>query len=86
MALQSFVGPWALFQFLDPLQNRQDSLDRGSALRKTSTIRKTQNKRTQTSMHEVGFEPTIKMFERTKTVHALDRAVIGHESSNRPTL
>jgi hypothetical protein len=34
----------------------------------------TQNKRTQTSMHRVGFEPTIPVFERAKIVHALDRA------------
>jgi hypothetical protein len=33
----------------------------------------TQNKRTQTSMPRVGFEPTIPVFERAKTVHALDR-------------
>jgi hypothetical protein len=33
------------------------------------------NKRTQTSMFQVGFEPTIPVFERAKTVHALDRAV-----------
>jgi hypothetical protein len=39
----------------------------------------TQNKRTQTFMPSVGFEPTIPAFERTKTVHVLDRAatVIG---------
>jgi hypothetical protein len=39
----------------------------------------TQNKRRQTSMPQVGFEPTMPVFERTKTVHALDRAasVIG---------
>jgi hypothetical protein len=39
----------------------------------------TQNKRTQTSMPQVGFEPTIPMFELAKMVHALDRAatVIG---------
>jgi hypothetical protein len=39
----------------------------------------TQNKRTQTSMPRVEFEPTIPVFERAKTVHALDRAatVIG---------
>jgi hypothetical protein len=38
-----------------------------------------QNKRTQTSMPHVGFEPTIPVFERAKTVHALHRAatVIG---------
>jgi hypothetical protein len=34
----------------------------------------TQNKLTQTSMPHVGFEPTIPVFERVKTVHALDRA------------
>jgi hypothetical protein len=34
----------------------------------------TQNKRTQTSMSCVGFEPTIPAFERAKTVHALDRS------------
>jgi hypothetical protein len=34
----------------------------------------TQNKRTQTSMPQVGFEPTIPEFERSKTVHVLDRA------------
>jgi hypothetical protein len=34
----------------------------------------TQNKRTQTSMPPVGFELTITVFERAKTVHALDRA------------
>jgi hypothetical protein len=39
----------------------------------------TQNKRTQTFMPWVGFEPTIPAFERAKTVHALDCAatVIG---------
>jgi hypothetical protein len=34
----------------------------------------TQNKRTQTSVPQVEFEPTIPMFERAKTVHALDLA------------
>jgi hypothetical protein len=34
----------------------------------------TQNKRTRTSMPRVEFEPTIPMFERAKTVHALDCA------------
>jgi hypothetical protein len=32
------------------------------------------NKRTQTSMPQVGFEPTIPAFERPKTVHASDSA------------
>jgi hypothetical protein len=45
------------------------------------THRRTQreNKRTHTTMPRVGFEPTIPLFERAKTVHALDRSgtVIG---------
>jgi hypothetical protein len=32
-----------------------------------------QNKRTQTSMPRVGFEPTIPVIERAKTVHAVAR-------------
>jgi hypothetical protein len=40
----------------------------------THRTAQTQNKRTQTSMPRVGFEPTIPVFERAKTVHALDRA------------
>jgi hypothetical protein len=49
--------------------------DRSKAHRTTQT----QNKRTQTSMPQVGLEPTIPVLERAKTVHALDRAaaVIG---------
>jgi hypothetical protein len=34
----------------------------------------TQNKRTRTFMPQVGFEPIIPVFERAKTVHALDLA------------
>jgi hypothetical protein len=41
MALQPFVGPWPLFQFLKPIHSRQDSLDRGSGRRKAATY--TQN-------------------------------------------
>jgi hypothetical protein len=39
----------------------------------------TQNKCTQSSMPQVGIEPMFLVFERAKTVHALDRAanVIG---------
>jgi hypothetical protein len=33
------------------------------------------NKRTQTFMPRVRYEPTTPVFERAKTVHALDRAV-----------
>jgi hypothetical protein len=45
----------------------------------THRTTQTQNKRTQTSMLRVGFEPTTPVFEQVKTVHPLDRAatVIG---------
>jgi hypothetical protein len=45
----------------------------------THRTTQTQNKRTQTSMPRMRFEPTTPVFERRKTVHALDRAatVIG---------
>jgi hypothetical protein len=56
-------------------------LDGGPARRKAATYTATQkqNKRTQTSIPRVGFEPTILVFGRAKTVHALERAatVIG---------
>jgi hypothetical protein len=41
----------------------------------THRTAQTQNKRTQTSMPWVGFEPRIPSFERAKAVHALDPAV-----------
>jgi hypothetical protein len=49
----------------------------------THTTKQTQNKRIQTSMPAVGFEPTIPMFELVKTVYTLDRVatVIGHLSN-----
>jgi hypothetical protein len=34
----------------------------------------TQNEHRQTSMHRVGFEPTIQVFELSKTFYATDRA------------
>jgi hypothetical protein len=45
----------------------------------THSTTQTQNKCTQTSIPWVGFEPTIPVFERAKTSHALDHAatVIG---------
>jgi hypothetical protein len=49
----------------------------------THRTKQTQNKRTQTSMLSLGFEPTIPAFKREKTVRALDRAatVIGYLST-----
>jgi hypothetical protein len=54
----------------------------GSARRKAATC--TQNKRTQTSLPQAGFEPTIPLLERAKTIHALDRVahVIGRRPAN----
>jgi hypothetical protein len=52
-------------------------LDGRSAHRKAATYHRTtqtQNKLTQTSMPPVGFEHTIPVFERAKTVHASDHA------------
>jgi hypothetical protein len=52
-------------------------LDGGSAVARPLSahrIAQTQNKRTQTSMPQVGFESTISVFERAKTVHASGRA------------
>jgi hypothetical protein len=51
MALQPFVGPWPLLQFLDPIHIRYDSFNGGSACREASLpthrTTQTQNKHTQ---------------------------------------
>jgi hypothetical protein len=81
MSLQPF-GPWPFFQFLN-LYTVGRTLWTGDqpATKPLPTHRTTQiwNKRTQTSITRVGFEPTIPVFERAKTFHALDPAatVIG---------
>jgi hypothetical protein len=49
MALQPFVGPWPLFQFLDLFTQSVGLLGRGLARRKADTC--TQNKRTQRHPH-----------------------------------
>jgi hypothetical protein len=41
MALQLFIGPWPLSQFLDPIHSLLESLDGGSVRRKAVTY--TQN-------------------------------------------
>jgi hypothetical protein len=73
------VKPFVSLQFLNPIQSHWNSLDGGSAHRKAATEHK-QNKHKQTSMPRLGFEPTIPVFERANTFHALDRAatVIGN--------
>jgi hypothetical protein len=70
--LYSPFGPWPLFQFLNPYTvgrtpwTRDQPVARPLPAHRTT---QTQNKRTQTSMSRVGFEPTIPVFESTKTVH-----------------
>jgi hypothetical protein len=77
VALQPFVWPWPLFQFIDLTQS-VGHLGRGNqaVARPLPAHRRTliQNKRTQTSIPQVGFEPTMSVLERAKTVYALARA------------
>jgi hypothetical protein len=72
MALQPFVGPWSLFQFFNLyIAGRTPWTGDQPVARPLPT----QNKRTETSMTQVGFELTIPVFEGAKTVYALDSAV-----------
>jgi hypothetical protein len=78
------LGPCFILSYsyrqLVGLVGRGISPPQGCYLHRTT---QTQNKSRQTSMPRVGFEPTIPVFERTKIIHALDRAttVIGHKRS-----
>jgi hypothetical protein len=78
MALQPFVGPWPPLQFRNLFytvgRNPWTSDQPVARPLPTHKTPQTQNKHTQTSMPRVGFESTIPVFERAKTVHALDRA------------
>jgi hypothetical protein len=78
MALQPFVGPWPLFQFLDLFTQSVGPLGRGicpsQGRYQHIEQHKHRKKRTQTSMPWVGFELTIPVFERARTFHNLDRA------------
>jgi hypothetical protein len=85
MALQP-LWTWLFFQFLDHFTDgRTPWTSDQPVARPLSTHRKTQtqNKCTQTSMPRVGFESTIPVFKRAKTVPVLDRAatVIGQPLS-----
>jgi hypothetical protein len=77
MALQPFVGPWPLFQFLDLFTQSVRLLGRESSPSQGRYLHIEQHKHGKTHtdiMPQVGFEPMIPVLERTKTVHALDRA------------
>jgi hypothetical protein len=76
MALQP-MWTSAVFQFLNLyIVGRTSWLGDQPIARPLPTHRttQTQNKHIQMSMPQVGFEPMIPVFERTKTVRALDRA------------
>jgi hypothetical protein len=84
MALQPFVETWPLFQFLNlyivggtPCTGDQPV----ARLLPAYMTAQTQNKRTQTSMRQMGFELTIAVFKQAKTFHTLDRTatVIGYK-------
>jgi hypothetical protein len=82
MALQPFVGPWPLFfSFLIFYTVGRTPLTGDQAVPRplsAQTTTQTQNKRTQTSMPKVGFEPTIPVSEQVKTFHALDQLLHNH--------
>jgi hypothetical protein len=92
MALQPFVGPWTLFFTFAILYTigRTPWTGEQPVARPLPAHRaaQTQNKRIQTSMPQVEFEPTIPVLERAETVHALDRAVtvIGFARNTCPQL
>jgi hypothetical protein len=76
--LYSPYGPWPHFQFLNLYTlNRTPWTEDQPIARPLLEHRtaQTQNKRIQTSMPLLGFKPTIPVFQRAKTVHALYRAV-----------
>jgi hypothetical protein len=72
MVLHPFVGPWPLFLSFLIIYTVDRTSWAGDQLlaHRTSS---TQNKRTQTPMPLMGFEPTAPVFKRAKTVHTLDR-------------
>jgi hypothetical protein len=78
VAVEPFVGPWPLFQFLNiytegrtPLTGDQPVASPLPPHRTTQS----QNKSIQTSMPRVRFERMILVLQQAKAVHALDRAV-----------
>jgi hypothetical protein len=74
MVLEPIVGPWPLFECLNLYTVGMTPWTGDQPV-----ATQTQNRRTQTSIPLVGFEPAIPLFKRAKTVHDSDRAatVIG---------
>jgi hypothetical protein len=78
LRLYSPCGPWSLFQFLNLYTVGRTPWTGNQPVARplpTHRITQTQNKTTQTSVPRVGFETTIPVFERSKTIHALDHAL-----------
>jgi hypothetical protein len=80
MVLQAFVGPWPHFQFLDLFYTDSKTPWTGdqpvARPLPAHMTTQTQNKSTQASMSQVGFETTIPVFDRAKRVHAFYRTTI----------
>jgi hypothetical protein len=74
MAVEPFVGPWQLFQFLYLFTQSVELLGLGISWSQGRYLHTGQHKRTQTSTPQLGFEPTIPVVEWAKTFHASDRA------------
>jgi hypothetical protein len=77
MALEPFAGPGSFFGFLILYRVGRTPWTRDQPVWRplpTHRTAQTQNKRTQTSMPWVEFEPSTSVFERTKRVHSLDCA------------
>jgi hypothetical protein len=80
LAANQLHGPQSFFSFLilytvgrTPWTGDQ-AIARPLSAHRTA---QTQNKRTQASMFQVGFELTIPVFKQANTVHALDSAATG---------
>jgi hypothetical protein len=79
--LYSSCGAWPLFHLILNTVGRTPWTGDQPVARLLPTHRtETQNKPTHTFMTRVGFEPTIPVFERAKTFHALDRAATDNGS------
>jgi hypothetical protein len=79
MALQPFVVPWCLFNFVIFYADGRTPWTRDQPVARPlpkHRTTQTQNKRKQTSMPREGFEPTIPAFERSKTVDALEQSAL----------
>jgi hypothetical protein len=76
MDLQTFAGSWQSFSILIIYTDGRTPWTGDQPITRPLLIYRTtqtQNKRIQTSMPWLRFEPTIPVFERAKTVHVLDR-------------